>query len=293
MLKYLILLLCLLLVLAGAHRYWWQSPPSVLPIRAEPRPLTSTLPPVVNKHFNNDALTQDLLTLEWQIVEETNLARTQPQAYAAKLSHLRSYFVGNYLKIPHLEQLTLATAEQQLTPTVLQGLPAHLRHYYQKSLQQLYQHYQDSPHIQLTIQISGIQTQEGPAAVDEAIDYLNRQPALPALEYSIGLTYAARDHVLDQGAEGFVGHVGNDGSQSADRVNRYGTWRKSVGENIAYGYMSAEGNLLGLIVDDGVADRGHRDNIFNDSFRYVGVACGYHQYYELMCVMNYAGEYYE
>ncbi len=292
MLKYFILLLCLLLVFAGIRHYVWHPLPSALPISAEPSTPTATTSPAVNTPFNT-FVPQDLLALEWEIVEETNLARTQPQAYASKLSHLRSYFVGNALKIPQLDQLTLETAEQHLTPTMLQGLPAHLRIYYEKGLRQLYQYYENNPHARLTIQLSGIETKEGPAAVDEAIEFLNRQQPLPPLQYSIGLSYAARDHVLDQGAQGFVGHVGNDGSQSADRVNRYGTWRKSVGENIAYGYQTAEGNVIGLIVDDGVADRGHRTNLFHQGFRYVGVACGYHQFYELMCVMNYAGEYYE
>jgi len=32
----------------------------------------------------------------------------------------------------------------------------------------------------------------------------------------------------------------------------------------------AEMTVLGLIVDDGVADRGHRKTIFNPQYRYIG-----------------------
>jgi uncharacterized protein YkwD len=269
---------------APAHPVASVTPPLSPPVPSAP------LSPVIMPPANPS---DELLNLEWAIVQETNLARTRPQDYASKLSHLRSYFAGNWLKLPHIDAITLEIVTQQLNHTVLHGLPAQLQHYYGQSIQQLYQHYQQNPHIHLTINVPGIETKEGPAAVDEAIEFLAQQAPLAGLNYSIGLTYAARDHVLDQGRQGFVGHVGNDGSQSADRVNRYGTWRKAVGENIAYGYATAEGNIIGLIVDDGVPDRGHRHNIFNPDFRYIGVACGYHSYYDIMCVMNYAGDYYE
>lgn len=33
---------------------------------------------------------------------------------------------------------------------------------------------------------------------------------------------------------------------------------------------NAEMTILGLIIDDGVADRGHRKTIFNPQYRYIG-----------------------
>lgn len=30
--------------------------------------------------------------------------------------------------------------------------------------------------------------------------------------------------------------------------------------------------VLGLIVDDGISDRGHRNTIFNENYKYVGYA---------------------
>ncbi|MBQ6566870.1 MAG: hypothetical protein IJL80_07420 [Treponema sp.] len=56
--------------------------------------------------------------------------------------------------------------------------------------------------------------------------------------------------------------------------------------------------MIGLLVDDGIADRGHRYNILNyapkdkdwaSDFTHVGVACGSHGYYNTMCAINYAG----
>jgi hypothetical protein len=51
--------------------------------------------------------------------------------------------------------------------------------------------------------------------------------------------------------------------------------------------------VIDLIVDDGVKDRGHRHNIFDPLAKVVGVACGRHDTYGYMCVMDFAGAYVE
>jgi uncharacterized protein YkwD len=131
-------------------------------------------------------------------------------------------------------------------------------------------------------------TQEGIEAVDEAIVFLHRAPVLVPLDPSHGLSLSARDHVEDQGPKGETGHIGSDLSALRDRVGRYGSWRQIIAENIAYGPTTARDVVMGLIVDDGVADRGHRKAIFNPFLRVIGVHCGYHKVYDVMCVMNYA-----
>ena len=91
-------------------------------------------------------------------------------------------------------------------------------------------------------------------------------------------------------------HVGTDGSNPWDRVNRYGSWLITIGENIAYGtYESDDARdvVMQLIIDDGVRTRGHRDNIFNAEFQVIGVSCGEHTTFGSMCVMVYAGGYHE
>jgi uncharacterized protein YkwD len=76
-------------------------------------------------------------------------------------------------------------------------------------------------------------------------------------------------------------------------MNRYGTWQYTAAENISYGDNDARGVLIQLIVDDGTPNRGHRSNIFNADYRYVGLACGPHSHFGLMCVMDFAGGYVE
>jgi uncharacterized protein YkwD len=134
-------------------------------------------------------------------------------------------------------------------------------------------------------------TTEGVKGVEEAIEFLVAVKPLPPLEFSPGLTSAARDHVTDSGDKGWMGHAGSDGSEPGDRALRYGQWYGRVGENIVYGGSSAREFVIRLLIDDGVPTRGHRKNIFNPEYTRAGVAFGYHDEYETMCVIDYAAEF--
>lgn len=134
-------------------------------------------------------------------------------------------------------------------------------------------------------------TEEGAAAVEDAIRYLRSIDPTPSLNPSVGMSLGAKDHVKELGPTGAVGHKGLNGSWPTDRVNRYGTWQKAMGENIYYGRGKAREVVIGLIVDDGVPSRAHRHNIFDPAFRIIGVGCGPHATYETMCVITFAGDY--
>jgi len=132
-------------------------------------------------------------------------------------------------------------------------------------------------------------TNEGVAAVDEAIVFLERQKPLPALTSSALLARAATDQVQDQGPRGLVGHISSNGASPADRVRRYGPMRGVVAESIAYGETTAEGVVRAFVVDDGVRNRGHRADVFDPYLRFAGVACGPHRAYRAMCVIDFSG----
>ena len=137
--------------------------------------------------------------------------------------------------------------------------------------------------------LAAIITQEGVAAIDEAIGALRRGPRrLPRFASTVGLAYAAADHARDLNATDSLGHDGSDGSDPGVRVSRYGTWDVMVSENIAFGPTTAEEIVVGLLVDDGVADRGHRHVLFERELFFAGVGCGPHPTYGATCVIDYA-----
>jgi uncharacterized protein YkwD len=134
-----------------------------------------------------------------------------------------------------------------------------------------------------------IATNEGVAAVNECIRIMERQKPCKALAPALGLSQAATDHVKDSGPAGLVGHTGADASTLGERIDRHGAWQKCAGENIAYGEEDPAFIVIQLLIDDGVASRGHRTNIFNSSYGRIGVAIGPHETWRSMCVMDFAG----
>jgi len=140
---------------------------------------------------------------------------------------------------------------------------------------------------------SYLRTEEGAAAVREAITSLRARRPVAPLRWSKGLAAAAADHVRDQGPIGGLQHRGTDNSDPARRASRYGRWIQGVAENITYGENPARAVVIQLLVDDGVPDRGHRDNILDPDWGAAGVACGPHRRYRQICVMDYAAKYVE
>ncbi len=139
-----------------------------------------------------------------------------------------------------------------------------------------------------------LETQEGITAVDEAIRDLNATAPLSSLTLSQGLSLGARDHVLDLAPKGKIGHYGTDGSDPFVRINRYGTWQGSAGENISFSPIAtAKWHVMQLVIDDGVKNRGHRKALLNPDYRLTGSACGAHAVYGQMCVMTYSKAYTE
>ena len=133
---------------------------------------------------------------------------------------------------------------------------------------------------------AGLLTEEGTRAVDEAIAFLERQAPLPPLGAAPLLAQAARDHAVEQGPRGALGHLSKDGANPRDRVRRRGGG-SYVAEAITYGPPTAPEVVRQFIVDDAVPGRGHRKTLFAAEMRFAGAGCGRHRTYRMMCVVDF------
>jgi hypothetical protein len=60
---------------------------------------------------------------------------------------------------------------------------------------------------------------------------------------------------------------------------------------IDYGARDAAEVIINLLIDDGVANRGHRKSVLDPRWHYVGIACGPHSVLRTMCVIDFAAAY--
>jgi len=133
-----------------------------------------------------------------------------------------------------------------------------------------------------------LRTEEGVAALDEAIAFLESARPVGPLRFNEGLARAARLHALDIGPRGSLEHVGSDGSRLSDRLNRRGRWEGLIAENISTGEEEARQVVIQLLIDDGVASRGHRRNLFNPGLHQAGAGAAPHRDYRTVTVIDYA-----
>ncbi|NWJ42375.1 MAG: CAP domain-containing protein [Geothrix sp.] len=133
-----------------------------------------------------------------------------------------------------------------------------------------------------------LRTDEGVAALDEAIAFLEAARPVGPLRFNEGLALAARRHAQDLGPRGALEHVGSDGAKLSDRLNRLGTWHGLVAENISTGEPEARQVVIQLLVDDGVPSRGHRHNLFNPDLHQAGAGSAPHRDYRVVTVIDYA-----
>jgi uncharacterized protein YkwD len=99
--------------------------------------------------------------------------------------------------------------------------------------------------------------------------------------------------VKDQAPRGLMNHRGTDGTMAWDRVSRYGEWQSKISENMTFGPATPHDVVAALLIDDGIADRGHRKNILDANIRVLGISCGPHKSYRVMCDIVHAGGFVE
>lgn len=93
------------------------------------------------------------------------------------------------------------------------------------------------------------------------------QHGLKALKWDDSLTKLAKLHCQDMIERNFFSHNNPDGETPFDRMKKAGILYWSAGENIAAGQYSPE-----AVVESWMNSEGHKKNILNPDFAYLGVS---------------------
>lgn len=134
-----------------------------------------------------------------------------------------------------------------------------------------------------------LRTQEGPAAHDEAIEFLKTLSSLSELKLDNRLSLACNDHVLDIGKTGAISHEGSNKETISQRVEVYAEWDFVLCQNIDFGGKNVNEIIISFITGDGDPSRTHRKNLFRENINFIGAASGVHKETEICTVVAYAG----
>ncbi len=115
--------------------------------------------------------------------------------------------------------------------------------------------------------------------------YKNLRPLIPAKN----LTDSARAHAIDLGNAGKYGHTSSKGVEFKTRMDKLVERYAGVGENCAYGNDKPLAILMDMLIDDGNKSRGHRKNILQTRFEYMGLAIEPHTKDKFNAVLLFAG----
>lgn len=115
---------------------------------------------------------------------------------------------------------------------------------------------------------------EGLPAMEEAVKFLKNAKPHEKVTLSYGMSYAAFKHSQFLLTAKELVHTGKNGSSMSNRLEELGDWQTTIGENMISTTpetRTADFLVMEMIIDDGVKNRGHRENIFKATFKKIGV----------------------
>ena len=134
-----------------------------------------------------------------------------------------------------------------------------------------------------------ITTAEGVAAVDELIQFLERQPKIHKLEKNLNIEKACKKLSDYLGSKGLTGNQKGEYSLQS-RLEKYLGYAGLKQQSTAYGGSDAMEILFDLLNCDGLKNRNHRNNIFSVNCGMFGVSIAKHIEYESVTVIDFFGD---
>jgi uncharacterized protein YkwD len=128
------------------------------------------------------------------------------------------------------------------------------------------------------LQVSGEQNDD----VNSLLSDLAVLPSIPPVRFDKGLYESAKEHATVTGDKGLLGH-----SDTKGRLKKYAPQITGYGENISYGEEDAVDIVMQLLIDSGIESKGHRYNILDRDFTYMGVSIHTHTKYDFTCVQDF------
>jgi uncharacterized protein YkwD len=136
-------------------------------------------------------------------------------------------------------------------------------------------------------------TNEGVAAVDDAINFLKTATKLSPYTISKGLSQSANLQLKDLMEDSSIGHKSKDGGDLTTRLAKFGSVGNIYAENISYYAKTPRDIVLTMLLDDGYKSRSHRKNIFSPTFKQIGLGFGNGKKGEILCVVVFADSFRE
>lgn len=110
-----------------------------------------------------------------------------------------------------------------------------------------------------------------------------------ALIRNARLDSLAMQHARDMGNTGKTGHTGSGGMTFAKRSSAVLKTGNNMAESLQYGYEKGRDIVMDLLVDEGVPGTGHRKQMLDAGFRFVGIAVHAHKSpYHIQTVIIYS-----
>ena len=127
-----------------------------------------------------------------------------------------------------------------------------------------------------------ITTVEGIDAYEEAIEYLYNVYPKPKLNLHLSLLNIAKDY-LNHAKK--ISYEKIFRLEINDLIEKYGTFTGNFSKLMDFGGLTAKSIVINLIVCDGNQSRDYRNLIFDENFRYIGVASVPHSEYKQFTVI--------